>query len=90
MAEIERVTTVLDGVLKDRKWLVGEKCTYADLSFLGWDTFLGFILGETGEAELKSRYPSYGRWIELMMARPTVRKVLVDERKSLWGGAGGH
>ena len=32
-AGIHRVIRVLDIHLKDRSWLVGDKCTYADLSF---------------------------------------------------------
>jgi glutathione S-transferase len=34
--EIHRVTSVLDGALADRQWLVGDKCTYADLLFVPW------------------------------------------------------
>ena len=32
--ETQRVLTVLDGVLATREWLVGGKCTVADLSFI--------------------------------------------------------
>lgn len=34
--EIRRVISVLNGVLRDLKWLVGDKCTYADLSSMPW------------------------------------------------------
>ena len=33
---MRRVTSVLDGLLKDREWLFGEKCTYADLVLMPW------------------------------------------------------
>ena len=32
--EILRVLGVLDGVLSERRWLVGDKCSAADLSFI--------------------------------------------------------
>ena len=32
--ETLRVFGVLDGVLKDHEWLVGDKCSVADLSFI--------------------------------------------------------
>ena len=35
--ETLRVFGVLDGVLKDREWLVADKCTIADLSFITWN-----------------------------------------------------
>lgn len=34
--EINRVFTVLDGVLAKQEWLVGGKMTIADLSFIPW------------------------------------------------------
>ncbi|KAG6354956.1 hypothetical protein INS49_004037 [Diaporthe citri] len=35
--QIVRVFGVLDGILKDREFLVGDKLTYADLSFIPWN-----------------------------------------------------
>jgi glutathione S-transferase len=35
--EIQRVVGVLDTVLKDRKYLVGDKLTIADLVFVPWN-----------------------------------------------------
>ena len=34
--EIKRVTGVLERVLEGKEWLVGGKCTYADLAFIPW------------------------------------------------------
>ncbi|KAK4868235.1 hypothetical protein LT330_007433 [Penicillium expansum] len=34
--EIRRISGVLNGVLQDRKYLVGDKCSYADLVFVSW------------------------------------------------------
>jgi glutathione S-transferase len=38
------VISVLDAALEGKKWLVCERYTFADLAFLGWDTFLPFVL----------------------------------------------
>ena len=35
--EALRVLQVLDGVLAKQEWLVGGKCTIADLSFIPWN-----------------------------------------------------
>jgi hypothetical protein len=50
-AEIWRVTGVLDAHLKKTggEWLVGEKCTYADLSFVPWYWLCPVIIGESFE-----------------------------------------
>ena len=34
--EIRRVNKVLDGILSDRDYLVGGKCSYCDLAFIPW------------------------------------------------------
>ncbi len=45
--EIERVTAVLDGQLaKGDGWLVGGKCTYADLAFIPWATMGPWLAGD--------------------------------------------
>lgn len=35
--EVKRVADVLDDVLAKSEWLVGDKCTYADLAFTMWN-----------------------------------------------------
>jgi len=54
---------VLDKHLKDNGtgWLVGDKCTYADLSFVPWDMMLTFLMGEEA-VRLKERYPDFTNW----------------------------
>jgi glutathione S-transferase len=46
--EVERVIGVLNSVLEGKNWLVGDKCTYADLVFitLGLDCSLIFRRGK--------------------------------------------
>ncbi|TGO16552.1 hypothetical protein BTUL_0026g00040 [Botrytis tulipae] len=44
--EIRRVTGVLESVLKTRDWLVGDKCTCADLCFIAWQRWAPRYGGE--------------------------------------------
>jgi glutathione S-transferase len=46
--EIWRVTGVIDAALEKSggEWLVGDKCSYADLSFVPWFWLCPAIMGE--------------------------------------------
>jgi len=61
--EIKRVTSVLDNHLKTQGtgWLVGDKCTYADLAFVPWDSMIGYIMGEEGSKVFDER-PHFKKW----------------------------
>src|SRR5437762_2820415 len=56
--EIERVMGVLDITLEGRQWLVGDKCTFADLDFFDWDIFLSFVLEKAENECLDKNYGS--------------------------------
>ena len=84
MNEIKRVVGVLDRALKGKEWLVGDKCTYADLAFVMWNTSIDYIMS-TGPVEWNSsEYPNFKRWQEAMLARESVKKVVsVRQEKEL-------
>ncbi|PWY74298.1 thioredoxin-like protein [Aspergillus heteromorphus CBS 117.55] len=63
-----RVAGVLDKVLSTQEWLVGEKCTYADLAFVMWNMQITFFMGE--------EFPHFTRWQKAMLARGAVQKVV--------------
>lgn len=68
--EIRRVSGVLDRVLKDKEYLVGNKWSYADLAFIPWFgvvDFLGISLAE---------YPHLQAWLSRQKAKPSVAKAL--------------
>ena len=72
--EIDRVSMVLDGVLKDKEWLVGGKCSYADLAFYPWyNVAVNKRLPEK-LAHIKTDYPNMWAWIERIEKRPGVKK----------------
>ncbi|KAK5008416.1 hypothetical protein LTR16_005530, partial [Cryomyces antarcticus] len=81
--EIKRVLHVIDRHLKRNgtPYLVGDRCTYADLAFLTWDMALGFLM--QGEAEkLGEEYPEWKRWNARLMDRPAVKKIVEDRGKA--------
>lgn len=84
--EIKRVTKVLDTVLSTREYLVGDKCTYADLAFVTWYAALPWAFA--GEAiDLEKDYPSYGAWMKKLLARPAVKKAFADKAAAMAKGS---
>ncbi len=73
-------------MLKDKEYLVGGKCTYADLVFLTWAAIVPFLLGDGSAEEIKKDYPSYSAWLERLMSRPAVKKVFEDKAKAVAKG----
>jgi glutathione S-transferase len=57
-------------------WLVGDKCTYADLSFVTWASVGEGLLGEIGRLEgFAEKYPKYTGWLKRLNEIEGVRKV---------------
>ncbi|KAH9921024.1 thioredoxin-like protein [Fomitopsis serialis] len=58
--ETVRVISVLDGVLKKQEWLVGDKVSVADISFVSWNNAaFGMVLVDFLEANIEHDYPSF-------------------------------
>ena len=69
---------VLDRELAKREWLVGGKCTFADLVFSPWH----WVIQGTDEPMWKSledEYPHWRAWKDRIEADPVVKK-LHEER----------
>ena len=81
--EIKRVIGVINSHLQETgtSWLVGDKCTYADLSFIPWDMMLGFLMGDEAQPILEQN-PHFKQWHERLMARPAVQKIAQDKQKA--------
>ena len=83
--EVNRVCSVLEGYLaqqekgNDGPWLVGGKCSYADLSFIQWQRVIGMILGK--EDYDLDKYPQVKGWLERMTTRKAVKTVLEEKMK---------
>jgi glutathione S-transferase len=75
----------LDGVLANKKYLVGEKVTIADFSFVAWDIALPYLLDgfELTLQELGAKYPHFARWEEGLRELPAVKKTLELRNKAI-------
>jgi glutathione S-transferase len=84
--EVERVISVMDAHLRSQgtDYLVGDKCTYADMAFVPWGQTVPFLTkgGESGiSLDLEARYPSYDAWMKRVCAKESVKKVLEEKAK---------
>jgi len=77
--EVERVIGVLDGVLANQKYLVGDKATIADMSFVPWNAGADFLVGSS-DIDLK-KYTHYQKWHADITSRPAIKKVLEEKAK---------
>jgi glutathione S-transferase len=79
LKEAERVNGVLDSHLQKHEWLVGDKCTFADLAFLTW---ANTIKGAAGD-KMTVDYPAYDAWVAKMNERPAVKKIVDEQKEAL-------
>jgi glutathione S-transferase len=76
--EIFRVVGVLEKALgaNGTGWLVGDKLTYADLSFVTWASVGHGLLKELGKVEtFNEDFPKYTEWMEKMEQKEAVKKI---------------
>ena len=74
--EVKRIMSVLNTALEGKEWLVGDKCTYADLAFVSWDAMLPVSLGDYYKTIDFETVPHYRAWYERLRARKSVETVL--------------
>lgn len=83
--EAKRVTGVLDNSLAKQKeahkdnlgdgpWLVGNKLSYADVSFVAWQRILTAVLAEDGFNA--DEFPHAKEWLGRLVARKSIKAVL--------------
>lgn len=77
---VKRTLRTVDDELKGKEYLVGNKCTLADLAFIPWDVMLDFVLqgdAEAGTANGRQRlFPNWYRWHTKIVQRPAVQKMI--------------
>ena len=86
--EIRRVLGVINSQLKKsgKPYLIGDKVTYADLSFVPWHWLLLFppnIMGEEFAKEWEQTYPECWEWNKRLQERPAVKKCMEDRMKAV-------
>lgn len=80
--ECLRVLKVLNDELADKQWLVGDKCSAADLSYVSFLYRMDFIMG-ADKPDMEKEFPNVDAWYKRMLERVTVRKVLEDQVNAL-------
>ena len=73
------MTSVLDTALHKSDYLVGDKCTFADLAFVTWAETAQYFVRETADL---TKYKNYSAWLEKLQARKSVKKVTADKAKA--------
>ncbi|KAI1440242.1 glutathione S-transferase [Annulohypoxylon stygium] len=89
--ECKRQLGVLNGALEGKEWLVGEKMTYADLSFVPWNDILHQCIPMKAEDRFKD-FPNVQAWHDRMASRASwkfiteARKKAMEEQDLAWTG----
>ncbi|KIV77058.1 hypothetical protein PV11_08894 [Exophiala sideris] len=65
--ETKRILNVLEIWLKERKWLVGEKMSIADVSYFSWYEEAYLV-----DVDLAKEFPAVNSWFETMKALPVI------------------
>ena len=84
--EGKRIVGVIDAHLRKQKqtlglgddqevWLVGDKCTFADLSFVSWNLLLYATVYPEG-FDVEAEYPVFHKWSHDVFKRPAVDRVV--------------
>ncbi|PYH85731.1 putative glutathione S-transferase [Aspergillus uvarum CBS 121591] len=82
--EINRVTAVVEGQLQREKekqpaaggdgpWLVGGRCSFADLAWVSWQVIVAMVI-KPEDGYTVEDYPLVKEWLGRLMARPGVKK----------------
>ena len=75
VAESRRLLGVLEGRLKDRRWIMGDDYTIADIAILGWVRNLIEHYG-AGDLVGYADFPRVAAWLARGLARPAVQRGL--------------
>ncbi|KAI0827079.1 glutathione S-transferase C-terminal-like protein [Trametes gibbosa] len=82
--EIIRVLGVLESVLSKQEWLVGDKLTVADISFVTWnEVAIHFVLEGVEGGNVEKEFPSVWKWHQKLISRPIVAKFLALQAEAI-------
>lgn len=80
--EVKRVLSVLEDILKNQEWLVANKVTIADLSFITWNN-IAFQMLLKDEVDGEKEYPKTFAWNQKLNKLPYVAVTMADREKAL-------
>ncbi|KAK1633628.1 putative glutathione S-transferase [Colletotrichum phormii] len=88
--EIRRVSWVLDRALEGREFLVGDKCSYADIAFIPWFNvafYPWYDLKVSGafadQIDFAKEFPNTAAWMDRLRARPIIAETLKKRAATL-------
>lgn len=67
-----RVVGVLDSILADKEYLVGNKASYADIAFVAWESTIQLVFPD--QLDRFKGYRNYWAWCERIASRPAIQK----------------
>ncbi|UKZ61439.1 uncharacterized protein TrAtP1_002704 [Trichoderma atroviride] len=83
---VKRTLRTVDDELEGKEYLVGGKCTLADLAFVPWDLMLDAVLQGDAEAETaqarQQLFPNWYRWHTKIVQRPSVQKMITLKKEA--------
>jgi glutathione S-transferase len=83
---IKRTLRTMDDHLMGKTWVVGEKCTIADLAFVNWDDANVLDIAMKGDPEAatmemrEKMFPNWAAWHKKLLERPSVKKMKEAQR----------
>lgn len=75
--EVHRILGVLDTILVGKEYLVGDRVSYADLSFVSWNWALDYFGEHT--AGWEKLYPNTAAWDARLNERASVKKAKAEK-----------
>ena len=82
MKDFRRVLGLLNDELADKEWLIGGKCSAADLSYVPFQSRVAAIMGADAP-DMDVEFPKVEGWFKRMVGRGTVGKVLRERDEAL-------
>ncbi len=76
VAEVKRILGVMDTVLAEQSWFMGDDYTIADISMIGWVRAIDAFYG-AGELVGLADFANVTAWLERALARPAVQRGLL-------------
>ncbi|KAK7689609.1 hypothetical protein QCA50_007402 [Cerrena zonata] len=73
-AHARRAFSELQSALANNEWLVGGKCTIADLAFIVWNHSITRAI--VSLEEISAEFPAVSSWVSRLRARESARRVM--------------
>ncbi|PQE10378.1 glutathione S-transferase protein [Rutstroemia sp. NJR-2017a WRK4] len=84
--EVARILGVLERSLEGKQWLVGNKFTFADLSFAPWNDRIDTLFSYppcSYEDNLIRKFPNVDAWHKRITERPAWKRSMIDREKRM-------